>query len=50
MTSNFSRAISPFPTAFSTRLEMFLSFSCSLKLSANSLSLKECEICPLVKS
>ena len=44
------RAISPFPTVFSTRLENLLTFSSSLKLSsANTLSLKESKICRLGK-
>ena len=43
-----SRAISPFPTVFSTLFENFLPFSASLKLSsANSFSLKESKICRL---
>ena len=44
------RAISPFPTVFSTLLENFLPFSSNLKLSsANSFSLEESKICRLVK-
>ena len=44
------RAISPFPILFSTRLENFMPFSSSLKLSsANSLSLDESKICGLGK-
>ena len=44
------RAISPFPTVFSTRLGNFLSFSSSLKLSsANSLRLEGSKICRLGK-
>ena len=40
------RAISPFPSVFSTRLENFLPFSSSLKVSsANSFSLEESKIC-----
>ena len=43
------RAISPFPTVFSTHLDDFLLFSSSLKLSsANSFSLEESKICHLV--
>ena len=43
------RAISPFPTVFSTHLE-FLLFSLNLKLlSANSFSLEESKICCLGK-
>ena len=43
------RAISPFPSAFSSRLDNFLPFSSNLKLSsANSLSLEESKICRLV--
>ena len=42
------RAISPFPTVFSTLLIHFLLFSSSLKLSfANSFSLEESKICRL---
>ena len=45
-----SRAISPFPTVFSTCLENFLPFSLHLKLlSANSFSLEESKICRLGK-
>ena len=44
------RAISPFPTAFSTLLDNFLPFSSNLKLlSANSFSLEESKICRLGK-
>ena len=44
------RAVSPFPRLFSTRLESFLPFSSTLKLSsANSLSLEESKICRLGK-
>ena len=40
------RAISPFPTVFSTRLDNFLPFSLKLKLlSANSFSSEESKIC-----
>ena len=43
------RAISPFPTVFSTHLDNFLPFSSNLKLSsANSFSLEESKICRLV--
>ena len=43
------RAISPFPTVFSTHLDNFLLFSSNLTLSsANSFSLKESKICRLV--
>ena len=43
------RAISPFPTVFSTRLDNFPSFLSNLKLSSgNSLSLEESKICHLV--
>ena len=43
------RAISPFPTVFSTHLDNFLPFSSYLKLSsANSFSLEESKICHLV--
>ena len=43
------RAISPFPTVFSTRLDNFLPFSSNLKLSsANSFSLEASKICRLV--
>ena len=46
---NEQRAISPFPTVFSTCLDNFLSFSSNLKLSsANSFSLEESKICRLV--
>ena len=46
----FKRAISPFPTVFSTHLENFLPFSSNLKLlSANSFSLEEFKICHLGK-
>ena len=45
------RAISPFPTVFSTHLENFLPFSSNLKLlSANTFSLEESKICRLGKS
>ena len=45
------RAISPFPTVFSTQLEIFLPFSSKRKMSsANSFSLKESKICHLGKS
>ena len=45
------RAISPFPTVFSTCLKNFLPFSSNLILtSANSFSLEESEICHLVNS
>ena len=44
------RAISPFPTVFSTSLESFLQFSTNLKLSsANSFRLEESKICRLEK-
>ena len=44
------RAISPFPTVFSTLLENFLLFSLSSKLSCvNSFSLEESKICRLGK-
>ena len=44
------RAISPFPTVFSTQSENFLPFLSSLKLSpANSLSLEESKIFSLGK-
>ena len=44
-----SRAISPFPTVFSTHLDNFLPFSSNFKLSsANSFSLEESKICHLV--
>ena len=43
------KAISPFPTVFSTSLDNFLPFSSNLKLSsANSFSLEESKICRLV--
>ena len=43
------RAISPFPTVFSTRFNNFLPFSSNLKLSsANAFSLEESKICRLV--
>ena len=43
------RAISPFPTVFSTHLDNFLPFLSNLKLlSANSFSLEESKICLLV--
>ena len=43
------RAISPFPTVFSTRFDNLLPFSSNLKLSsANSFSLEESKICRLV--
>ena len=43
------RAISPFPTVFSTHLDNFLPLSSNLKLSsANSFSLEESKICCLV--
>ena len=43
------RAISPFPTVFSTCLYKFLPFSSNLNLSsANSFSLEESKICHLV--
>ena len=43
-----SRAISPFPTVFSTHLENFLPFSSNLKLSsASALNLEECKVCRL---
>ena len=47
---NYSqRAISPFPTVFSTHLDNFLPFSSNLKLSsANSFSLEESKIFRLV--
>ena len=42
------RAISPFPTVLSTRLETFLPFSSNLKLlSANSLHSEKPKICHL---
>ena len=45
-----SRAISPFPTMFFTRLENFLPFLSNLKLSsAKSFSLEESKICCLGK-
>ena len=44
------RAISPFPTVFSTRLENFLPFSSNLKLpSANFFRLEGFKICCLGK-
>ena len=44
------RAISPFPTVFSTGFENFLQFSSNLKLSsANSFILEESKICRLGK-
>ena len=44
------RAISPFPTVFSTRLENFKLFSLNLKLSsASSFCLEESKICCLGK-
>ena len=44
------RAISPFPTVFSTNLKNFLSFSSNLKLSsADSFSLEWSKICRLGK-
>ena len=44
------RAISPFPTVFSTRLESFLPFSSNLKLSsANSFIWEESKMCRLGK-
>ena len=43
------RAISPFPTVFSTRLNNFLPFLSNLKLaSANFFGLEESKICRLV--
>ena len=43
------RAISPFPTVFSSRLDNFLPLSSNLiKSSANSFSLEESKICRLV--
>ena len=43
------RAISPFPTVFSTRLDNFIPFLSNLKLSsANSFSMEESKICRLV--
>ena len=43
------RAISPFPTVFSSCLDNFLPFSSNLKMSsANSFSLEESKICGLV--
>ena len=43
------RAISPFPTVFSTRVDNFLPFTSNMKLSsANSFSLEESKICRLV--
>ena len=48
---NEQRAISPFPTVFSTPLDNFLPFSSNLKLlSANSFSLEVSKICRLVMS
>ena len=45
-----SRAISPFPTVFSTRLKNFPSFSSNLKLSsANCFSLALSKICRLAR-
>ena len=42
------RAISPFPTVFSTRFRSFLPLSSDLKLSsANSFSLEESKVCRL---
>ena len=44
------RAIYPFPTVFSIRLDNFLPWSSSLKISsANSFSLDESKICRLGK-
>ena len=44
------RAISPFPTVFSTLFEIFLTFSSELKLlSDNAFSLEESKICHLGK-
>ena len=43
-----SRAISPFPTVFSTCFDNFLPFSSKVKLSANSFSLEGSKICRLV--
>ena len=44
------RAISPFPTVFSTHLENYLPFSSNLELSSkNSVSLEESKICRLGK-
>ena len=44
------KAISPFPTIFSTLLENFLPYSSNIKLpSAKSLNLEESKLCLLVK-
>ena len=48
--SLLKRAISLFPTAFSTRFDNFLPFSSNLKLkSANSFSWEESKVCRLGK-